>query len=84
MMIGSHLKHLNGEQAQRGNVGTTRSTLQTTLEDASLCTKGSGRDLKEWIPRIKDPKFFQIIEEKLGLKANSFKSLSKQKSIRKQ
>jgi hypothetical protein len=46
MMIGSHFKHLNGEQARRGNVGTTRSTLRSTLEDAGLSTKGSGGDLK--------------------------------------
>jgi hypothetical protein len=84
MLIGSHLKRRDGEQARRGNIGSTRSTLRSTLEDAGLCTKGSGGDLKEWIPRIKDPKFFRTIEEKLGLKKDSFKSLSKRMSNRKQ
>jgi hypothetical protein len=59
------LKRLDGEQARRGNVGTSRNTLRSTLEDAGLCTKGLSGDLKEWIPRIKDPEFFGTISEPL-------------------
>jgi hypothetical protein len=59
MMIGSHVTCIPGEQAQKGNVGTTRSMLRSTLEIAGLWSKGSGGDLKEWIPKIKDPTSFQ-------------------------
>jgi hypothetical protein len=30
MMIGSHMKRLNGEKARRGDGGATRSTLRST------------------------------------------------------
>jgi hypothetical protein len=47
MMIGSHMKRLNGEQARSGDVVTERSNLLSTIEEAGLWTKGSGGDLNE-------------------------------------
>jgi Reverse transcriptase (RNA-dependent DNA polymerase) len=74
MMVGAHATRFDGEVARRGNYGTTRSTLRSTLEAAGLSTPGSSGDITEWIPKLKNPAFFPTIAEKLGLAATSFPS----------
>jgi hypothetical protein len=55
----------------RGRHTTTQSTYRDTLEVAGLCGKGGG-ELREWMPILAGVDASRIIEENLGVSAETY------------